>query len=293
MFNSIDEYLNALKGEMKDADPALIQDALSDAREHLTLALESVQQKTPEVSVPDALKVIVGEYGSPEETASAYQEVERRTLPPWRQSGKSNSIGSRFLGVYLDPRAWGSLLFMFVALVTGILYFTWAVTGLSLSLSFLILVIGLPFAILFLLSVQGLALLEGRLVEALLGERMPRRPPFAQPGLKWLERLKALVMDKHTWLSMLYLILQLPLGVVYFSLMVTLISLSLGVMVAPLVQLIWHHSILVINSQRIFLPYWALILLAPGGFLLLTSAIHMARTIGWLHGRYAKWMLVS
>ena len=133
-------------------------------------------RKTPELSEAEALKSIIEEYGTPEETASAYREIERRTSPSVKQAGKPDTFWGRVFGVYIDPRTWGSLLFMFIAFVTGIIYFTWVVTGASLSLSLLILIIGVPFAILFLLSVQGLALLEGRLVEALLGERMPRRP---------------------------------------------------------------------------------------------------------------------
>ena len=293
MFNTIEEYLDALKAEMKGSDSALLQDALADAREHLSTALDIARQLNAELNEADVLKIIIDEYGTPEETASAYREIERRTSPSLKQAKKPNSFWSRVFGVYIDPRTWGSLLFMFITFVTGIIYFTWAVTGLSLSLSFLILIIGLPFAILFLLSVQGLALLEGRIVEALLGVRMPRRPLFAQPGLKWLERLKALVTDKHTWLSMLYMVLQMPLGVLYFSVLVTLIAFSLGVMAAPFAQVFGHLPIITNYDERIFLPYWALILMEIGGFLLLTLTMHLARAIGWLHGRYAKTLLVS
>ena len=293
MFNTTEEYLDALKTEMKESDAALIQDAQADAREHLSVALEAAREKTPDMSEAEALKTIIEEYGTPDETASAYREIERRISPSLKQTAKPSSFWGRVFGVYNDPRTWGSLLFMFITFVTGIIYFTWAVTGLSLSLSFLILIIGIPFAILFLLSVQGLALLEGRLVEALLGVRMPRRPLFAQPGLKWLERLKTLMTDKHTWLSLLYLVLQLPLGVLYFSLLVTLITFSLAVMAAPFAQLIWNYPIISTDLGRTFLPYWALILLVIGGFLTLTLTMHLARAIGWLHGRYAKALLVA
>jgi uncharacterized membrane protein len=294
MFNTIEEYLQALKKEMRGSDSALIQDALADAREHLSMALEAAQVKTPEKNEAEALKGIVEEYGTPEETAGAYREVERRTSPSLKQADKKPiSFWGRVFGVYIDARTWGSLLFMLITFVTGLLYFTWAVTGTALSLSLMILVIGVPFAILYLLSVQGLALLEGRLVEALLGVRMPRRPLFAQAGLKWLERLKALVVDKHTWLSMLYMVLQMPLGVLYFTLNVTLITMALSGMAAPFIQILWHFPIITINSGHVFLPYWALFLIEISGFILLTLSLHLARTIGWLHGRYAKWMLVS
>jgi hypothetical protein len=293
MFNTMEEYLEALKKEMRGSDAALLQDAQADAREHLSLALEAAREKTPDVSEADALKSIVEEYGTPEETASAYREIERRTSPSWKQVKKPDSFWGRLLGVYIDPRTWGSLLFMFISVITGIIYFIWAVTGLALSLSFLILIIGLPFAIFFLLSVQGLALLEGRLVEALLGERMPRRPLFAKPGLKWLERLKALVTDKHTWLFMLYMVLQMPLGILYFTVNITLIAAALSCIAAPFVQLFWNYPMISLSGQQYFLPYWAMILLPIGGFVLLTLNMHLVRTVGWLHGRYAKTMLVS
>jgi hypothetical protein len=138
-----------------------------------------------------------------------------------------------------------------------------------------------------------LALLEGRLVEALLGVRMPRRLLFAQSGLKWLERLKALVTDKHTWLSMLYMVFQMPLGVLYFSLMVMLVFFSLGLIDVPIVQWVFHFPTYQIDSVGYYLPVWSLLLIQLGGFLTLTLTMHLVRTIGWLHGRYAKWMLVS
>lgn len=294
MINTIENYLEALKTEMKGRDTALIQDALADAHEYLSMALEDAHKKNPEANDSEVIQSIIAEYGTPEETAAAYQQIERRTSPSLKQSVAPLSIWGRIFGVYLDPRTWGSLLFMFITFITGIIYFTWAVTGVSLSVGLFILIIGIPFTILFLLTVQGLALLEGRLVEALLGVRMPRRPLFAQPGLKWLDRLKALVTDKHTWLSMLYMLLQLPLGVIYFSLNVSLISIALGLMASPILQLISKNSVTYLESgQVVGVPFWVTILLSIGGAILLTLTLHLARAIGGLHGRYAKLLLVS
>jgi hypothetical protein len=293
MYTTIDQYLGALKDAMKGADPALVQDAQADAREHLSTAMQVARDAEPTLNEADTLQRLIDEYGSPDETAAAYKEVERRTSPALRHAPRPASAWGRIFGVYVDPRTWGSLLFMLIAFITGIVYFTWGVTGAALSVSFLILIIGLPFALLFLLSVQGLALLEGRLVEALLGVRMPRRPLFARAGMKWLERLKALLTDRHTWLSLLYMILQMPLGVLYFSLNVTLLALALSMLAAPFVQLIWHLPLITNYGQHYFLPSWGLALVEIGGVLVLTGTMHLARAIGWLHGRYAKWMLVS
>ena len=201
----------------------------------------------------------------------------------------------RFFAIYADPRAWGSLLFMLIAFVTGIVYFTWAVTGLSLSISLAIFIFGLPFVILFLLSLRGLALLEGRIVEALLGVRMPRRPKFSYQGLKWLERLKLLVTDKNNWKMFLYMLFQLPFGTLYFIVFVTLVSLSLSFMVSPILEAIFHQSVVgfIIGNVRYYLSTEWYPLVVILGFLMLTASMHLFKWIGQLHGKYAKMFLVT
>ena len=293
MFNSIDAYLDALKNEMKDADLALVQDAQADAREHLSAALITTRETNPEVSEVDALNKVIDEYGTPEETASAYKEVERRTSPVFQQVLKPSSGVGSFFGVYTDPRAWGALLYMLITFVTGIFYFTWAVTGVSISISFLIFIFGFPIALLFLLSVRGLALLEGRLVEALLGIRMPRRPLFSHQGMKWFDRLKALLTDKATWFMLVYMLLQFVLGVVYFVLIVTVLSFSLSFIAVPFFQEVWGQGVVMNNDIRYYFPSWSYPLWMAGGVLLWTVFMNMARGIGQLHGRMAKSMLVT
>jgi uncharacterized membrane protein len=294
MIKSIEDYLDQLKVELRGSDSATIQDAVSDAEEHLRAALANLKQDQLELSEEEALAQVIEQYGSPSETASAYAEVERRTVPSLMRDEQKQSSGfARFFGVYADARAWGSLLYMLIAFVTGILYFVWAVTGLSLSISFSIFIFGLPFAILFLLSVRGLILIEGRLVEALLGVRMPRRPVFFEKGLKLLERLKLLVTDKHIWLSILYMVIQFVLGTVYFVLIVTVLSFSLTFIALPFIQFFWNIPVLNIGAERIFLPYWLLTLMAIGGVLLWTAFMNLARGVGPLHGKMAKALLVT
>ncbi|HKI53965.1 MAG TPA: sensor domain-containing protein, partial [Anaerolineales bacterium] len=183
--------------------------------------------------------------------------------------------------------------YMLIAFVTGIFYFTWAVTGFSLSVSFALFIFGLPFALLFFLSVRGLALLEGRLVEGLLGVRMPRRPLFTQQNLKWLDRLKELAMDRHTWFSILYMLIQFVLGIIYFVLFVTVVSLSLSAIAIPFLQEWWEMGAIYSNSVRYFLPTWSYPLLIFGGVLLWTTFMNIARGVGQLHGKMAKALLVT
>jgi hypothetical protein len=185
------------------------------------------------------------------------------------------------------------LLYMFISFVTGVFYFSWAVTGISVSVSFLIFIFGFPLALLFLLSVRGLALVEGRLVEALLGIRMPRRPLFSHQGMKWFDRLKALVSDKHTWLMLVYMFAQFVLGIIYFVMIVTVLSFSLSFIGIPFLQEFFDLGALNIGDKHYFFSTWSYPLFVFGGFILWTIFMHIARGIGQLHGRFAKWMLVS
>ena len=52
-----------------------------------------------------------------------------------------------FFQVLACRRAWSTLLYLFLSLATGILAFTYAVTGISLSLGLAILIIGIPVAV--------------------------------------------------------------------------------------------------------------------------------------------------
>ena len=50
MIKSVEEYLDQLKNELNGSDAATIQDALSDAEEHLRAALANLREKQPEMS---------------------------------------------------------------------------------------------------------------------------------------------------------------------------------------------------------------------------------------------------
>ena len=179
MINSINDYLVSLKAELAGQDPATVQDALSDAAEYLGIALETAKKTRPALSEAEALGGIIKNYGTPAEVATAYRVAPVKIEPARAAPVKRNNPVARFFGILGQGRAWTSLLYMLLALGTGIVYFTWVVTGISLSAGLAVLIIGVPFFALFVLSVRGIAWLEGRIVEGLLGERMPRRARFS------------------------------------------------------------------------------------------------------------------
>ena len=292
---TIAEYLEQLRAALRGADPALIQDALYDAEEHLRAEL----QEHPGMSQEEMLAKVVGSYGSPEEVAEIYRDQEikiQRALRPPIPPKRRTLIG-RFFGVAADPRTWGALFYMLLALATGIFYFTWVVTGVSLSASLAILIIGIPFIVLFFGTVRALSLVEGRLVETMLGVRMPRRPPYQQAGRSLMSRIGAMFSDARTWTTMLYMLLMLPLGITYFAVTVALLATSIGLAGAPLAWTFgdFNHDTVTVNWG--FGEHVPTIGDALGmfvlGVLLLFATLHLVRALGHMHGLIAKHLLVS
>ncbi len=287
---TVEQYLDSLRAALKGADPALVQDALYDAEEHLRAELA----QRPGDNEGDVLATIVTSYGAPDEVAEAYRSNEatiQRALRTPAPRPRKSGLG-RFFAVYADSRAYLSLLYMLLALVTGIVYFTFAVTGLSLSAGFAILIIGVPFFLLFVGATRFVALAEGRLVETMLGTRMPRRPVYPDRATPFLQRVVDMLKDPHTWGTLVYFVLMLPLGVFYFTFVVVGIVTSVATFVAPFVELLYHAGLVEIDGV-VQTPHPALLpLISLLGLLLLTVTMHLARGIGYLHGQLAKTLLV-
>ena len=81
---------------------------------------------------------------------------------------------------------------------------------------------------------------RGRIVESMLGMRMPRRPVHPGPTVDLWTRIVDMLKDPRTWGTLLYLVTMLPLGIFYFTFAVVGIVVSIALFVAPIVVLL--HS---------------------------------------------------
>ena len=290
---TVREYLDALRNALKGRPPALIADALTDAEEHLRN--EIIQH--PAQSEREVLMDVIDNYGTPEEVAETYQTMEAAWAGPFPKSEEPQIRKGGFFSIVSDPRAYSALVYMLLSLATGIFYFTWTITGLSLSVGLFILIIGIPFALLFIGSVRVLAHVEGRIVEALLGVRMPRRLPATTQAEETVwARIKDALSDVRTWSSMLYLLLMLPLGVAYFVIAVVGLACSIGVTGGALAGLVTGHVDIAMGGNP-WLEHFlhtapGLVIFAIGGLLLFFVVLHIARGIGALHARIAEHLLV-
>jgi Putative sensor len=300
---SIDEYLRQLRAALEGEDPALIQDALYDAEEYLRAEVAA----HPDKSEADVLELIASTYGAPDEVATAYRDTEvkvkaaLRTPTPRRTANPSGA--RRFFGIFLDPRAYTSLFYMLLSLATGILYFVLVVVGVSVSAGLAILIIGVPFFLVFIGITRAVSLGEGRLLEAITGERMPRRPVHPGAVTGWGARIGAMLRDARTWTTLLYFVLMFPLGILYFVIAAIGLWLGLNLTLAPLTRLGddlgWfdHTHRLVqfdIGSLHVEPSSWiASIFMLAIGVIVLTALMHLARGIVRGHARLAKALLVE
>lgn len=281
---TIDDYLRQLHDAMRGDDPALVQDALYDAEEYLRAELAQYPHRDP----AEVLADIVASYGAPDEVAAAYRETERTVSNALRTPSRAAtpSTLATVFGVFVDPRAYAAMFYMLLSLATGILYFTIAVTGLSLSVGLAITIVGIPFFLLFLALVRVLSLVEGRVVETTLGIRMPRRPQYPRRDAGLFSRIGDMLTDARTWTTLLYMVIQLPLGILYFTFVVTGVAVSVGLLLGPLGVSLGAEAFGWVPGG--LLAWFA----APFGVLGLLIVLHVCRLAGYVHGGIAKYLLV-
>lgn len=298
---TIKEYLAQLRAALAGADPAMIQDALYDAEEHLRSELA----ENPGISEAELLAKIATSYGAPDEVAEIYRTTEQtvtRALRTPRPAPRRSAVG-RFFGVIGDPHTYGAMFYMLLAIATGIFYFVWAIAGLSMSVGFAFTLIGIPFFLLFMASVRGLSLLESRMVEVMLGVRMPRRPPYTERERPWLKRIGSILADPRTWFTLAYMLLMLPLGIFYFTVTVVSLTVSLAFVAAPILKLVSvmldfdtgtcvGEPAWLCTFAEWFVGWGGATVLCILGILLLFISLHLIRGIGRMHGALAKHLLV-
>ncbi len=88
------------------------------------------------------------------------------------------------------------------------------------------------------------------------------------------------------------MIIQLPLGIFYFTVFITLIAVSLYGITLPIWQLGFDLPVSQVHGVAYYLVDWMLPVAVIAGILLATLTMHLSRYVGRLHGMMAKALLV-
>jgi signal transduction histidine kinase len=188
----------------------------------------------------------------------------------------------------LDPLTYGRIAYLLLALPLGIAEFTFLVTALSTGVGLAITLIGIPILIVSLYAWIWMAGLERRLIGALTGVEIPDPYRPLPEGSHW-QRLQARVTDPATWKDLVFLLLQLPAGILSFVITVTVLSVGVGSLTLPL----WYWAIPDGAQVGIFTVDRLLeaIALVPLGALVLLLGVPALGALGRLYAAYAHVLL--
>ena len=192
-----------------------------------------------------------------------------------------------FFGVVAEPRSYLNIVYLLLAFPLGTFYFVFLVTGLSLGFGLIITLVGIPILLLVLSGSWVLCRFERQVAITLLNEDIPLSVSRPASGGLW-SRVKALLKDRVTWTGVLYLFLKFPLGIVTFTIAVTLIAVTVGLLAAP--TYMWTSDPLVWGSWS-FDPFpWSWILTIIGIPMVFIS-LHLLNAIAVVFGRMTRVML--
>lgn len=157
----------------------------------------------------------------------------------------------------------GRFVFLLIAFPLGLLYFLVTVIGLSLGLGTIVIWIGLPILFITLLCIRGMAEIERRIVASLLHVTIPYHlQHLRERDQGFLRQFGRVLRDPYTWMSTIYMVLKLPLGILSFGLTLALVTASACLTCLPLTYLLntFIDFILlksgVSHSNSILIPYF-------------------------------------
>jgi len=157
---------------------------------------------------------------------------------------RQRSLVSLTVGAITRPQTYRNLLYLLLAFPLGILYFVVLTTGLVLGIGLLVTLLGIPLLIAVVIGSRRLATVERVLANELLGLSIEGPDDWdtgAGEGI-W-PRAKACLLARSTWIGLLYLFVKLPIGIVSFTLVVTALTVSFGLLTAPLTYTLVEEGI--------------------------------------------------
>ena len=191
----------------------------------------------------------------------------------------------------LDARTYTRILYMLLALPLGVAEFSFLVTAISTGFGTAITLIGVPILIGAMWAWRWIADFERRLIGRLVGVEIPSPYRPEPEGARWWRRVAARAADPATWKDLAFLLLQLPLGVVAFSVTVVVLGTGLGALFAPVLE--WA---LPDDARIAWLEIDTLaesLALVPVGALVLLVGIPGLSALGRLYGWLAAQLLGS
>jgi hypothetical protein len=200
----------------------------------------------------------------------------------------------RFFGIALQGKSYLNLLYLLIMLPLGIIYFTFVITGFSISIGLLILIIGIFIAFLFLVLVRGISTFHLHYASTLLGFELPTKGQKATTGKGFFDHLKKVLSDGKTYTSMIYMFLELPLGIIYFTIIITLLSTAVAFILSPILWILNDEGILFLSGDNWIWneDFGNTIFISLLGIVLYVGTLHLGRLLAKIEEFLCKNLMV-
>ncbi len=206
------------------------------------------------------------------------------------------TILKNFFTVFLKGQTYLNMLYLLLSFPLGIIYFVILITGFSVGIPLIIIWVGLLILLgLFALWI-GFIVFERKLAIWLLKvDILPISIPDGTGKTLW-QKFKTRAGNPVTWKGLVFLMAKFPIGVLCFTILVSLLAISLSLFTVPIyyrlfqpvIDLTWSTMPIQLNVIDT-LPE-ALICSLIGFFLLLIS-FHIFNGMAILSGKFARVML--
>ncbi|WEL18688.1 Histidine kinase, HisKA_3 family [Halorhabdus sp. SVX81] len=171
----------------------------------------------------------------------------------------------------------------------GILSFLGVVIGVSLGLTLSILFVGIAILAGTVVLLRVFAIVEARLAATFLDETIQSPRQLDTSPSEPISHVRNACTDEQTWRACAFALVRLPVGVIQFTVAVTLTALSLALVTAPL-----HYDGVQLFQ---FGPWWHLgslseaLLAVPVGVLLWAFSLHVFDLLGTAMERFTRTLL--
>jgi hypothetical protein len=185
-----------------------------------------------------------------------------------------------FFHVLSEKQTYLNLLYILFAFPLSIVYFSLAITGFSLSLGMLVIVVGFFIFIGTLIMIKGFRWLDIQLTGVFLGTDIPFVKKAApQPG--FTNFLNQLFRDGSVWKSFIYyLLIKFPLDTIIWSVTIAFVAVTFELLLAPVVyDTLWYNDEFSEFLVRFFGDVYVLPFL---GVIWGMISLHVIRGLAWV-----------
>ena len=203
------------------------------------------------------------------------------SLGPWPETG--------MLAAVVNGQTYKNWLYLLLSFPLGIIYFVAMIVGLATGIGTLIVWVGIFVLLGTFLLARGFGSVERGLASSMLRTPLAPRSVADNRHLSKFERARRMFIAKRTWLTILYLVFKLPLGILSFVTAVVFAVVPISFIASPALSQFWWYEL---NFGGVTVePAWApasMVFLPLAGVFLLFVLTQLVNGLAWLHSRWAR-----